>query len=359
MNKIFCYLVIAALLLVSLAIAQEVPEFVEDTTSIEPTYSEETDTQTIQGIRNAEFKSIPAEEVKESAASNIVITINSPSSWLISNKNVPFNITTNVHVENITFIDETTQPDRELILCQGGNACDLGYGNKSKKAIAFDDGSHKVRITARSKSTIPAVKYVSFTVDSKAPKKISQTPKSSGYTNGSINLFYVEANPFYKINDIDYFRDYVLSFKINDVTIGKYNYGYSWGYLPNQKVNATFKYNLASKNNQKISYSITIKDIANHTMTVSANNILVDTILPQFNFTPYYDVQKRRFNISVSEKVTLTYQDYSDMTWYSLCKKCLGSTKNMPFGPGDHTLKILAVDPAGNRVEQEISFPVP
>jgi hypothetical protein len=358
MNKIFCYLVIAALLLVSLAIAQEVPEFVEDTTSIEPTYSEETDTQTIQGIRNAEFKSIPAEEVKESAASNIVITINSPSSWLISNKNVPFNITTNVHVENITFIDETTQPDRELILCQGGNACDLGYGNKSKKAIAFDDGSHKVRITARSKSTIPAVKYVSFTVDSKTPKKVSLSPKSASSTNGmGFNLVFIEANPYYWVGNTNIFWKYV-TFKINGIQRYDYNYTFPVA-LENQKLNTSFFFNLQSLNGQKISYSVTISDIANHSMTVSASNVLVDTVLPKFNFMPYYDVQKRRFNISVSEKVTLTYQDYSDMTWYSLCKKCLGSTKNMPFGPGDHTLKILAVDPAGNRVEQEISFPVP
>ena len=245
---------------------------------------------------------------------------------------IPVNITLSPPYTEIYYTDESASRPKEKKLCDDCS----GYGNDKKKYISLKDGFHNLTFKAKSSQKSDIRTPVEIMVDSKEPKIKSTEPKNKGYTNGSFTVQYQDDNP--KKISLEYGTQRKIRsdcpFNPEDTT-----------------QECEFNVDVTPYNFATLSYRFIVEDIANHTDESKYLQIHADTISPVINNIGHsIDGSRVKFNISVSEAVTLEYYDHNEKrpTWRSLCKNCALYSKTKSFSGGQHTISIRATDNAGN-----------
>ena len=245
---------------------------------------------------------------------------------------IPVNITLSPPYTEIYYTDESASRPKEKKLCDDCS----GYGNDKKKYISLKDGFHNLTFKAKSSQKNDILTPVGIMVDSKEPKIKSTEPKNKGYTNGSFTVQYQDDNP--KKISLEYGTQRKIRsdcpFNPEDTT-----------------QECEFNVDVTPYNFATLSYRFIVEDIANHTDESKYLQIHADTISPVINNIGHsIDGSRVKFNISVSEAVTLEYYDHNEKrpTWRSLCKNCALYSKTKSFSGGQHTISIRATDNAGN-----------
>ena len=223
------------------------------------------------------------------------------------------------------------------------------FGFWSTRIMGFTEGFHELEFVAVFNEEKTVSQKISFFIDSKAPRILKTAPKRNSVTNGSdFSVEYTEDN-------------------VKEVLI-------SWNPVVNltdqcdesgENVLCGFDLDLTAFNGQEIEYQVNITDIANHTTSSNPTKVLVDTTVPVLTvISPTEDSEYGRrvpFNLSVSEKVKLEYNDNGG-AFNNLCNNCdsygLTGLKTKKFSVGNHDIIIRATDKAGNSDSEAVSFDV-
>ncbi len=266
---------------------------------------------------------------------NPIITLVTPlTNSIITDPNVPFNITLDGQVENLELFDNANKPKS---LCKNCN----GY----KKNVGFMDGHHDVKIKATDFGGNVNEKTISFTVDSRLPKVSSVIP--SGFTRGSFDLKYSEDNV--ELVKMYYKRTTEGSYTSSDFTICPSG--------SNQICTLTL--DLGAYDGQRINYYVAIEDVAGNIASSKVmENVMVDATTPALTVnnpvnTAY--ITRVPFDVQVNEMVA-SIDAFDNGVRSSLCTKCTTVVKEKTFQKGSHTLIIKATDFAGNTAQQTKTF---
>ena len=278
-------------------------------------------------------------EVDEGAC--LSIGVYSPTEGITNERRMLFNLTTDIEVDEITYIDYADRSPRWRILCRN---CDE-YGNIRERTKSFRDGEHNLSFRAVKDGNY-VEKNVSFFIDSRDPR-ISKTEPRSGFASGN---FYVE---FTELNPESLVLTYGNSLRNKSVDLSRcYESG---------RIKACDVYvNLSDFDGEEIGYWFTLNDTAGNSDESTHRTVSVDQTDPVIdNFDLTVDGRRVTFNISVTEQNfdEIEYMDNEDRRprWRTLCSRlrddiCLARKS---FTSGFHNLSINVTDEAGNYASRE------
>ncbi|MBI2499802.1 lamin tail domain-containing protein [Candidatus Woesearchaeota archaeon] len=261
-----------------------------------------------------------------------ILTVNSPASGNYGSNRVRFDINANIPGK-ITFKDN----DNEQVLC---NTCVT-----INKTLSLRDGYHNLTINVGNEEV-----NRSIFIDSKEPKIIKIMPKSKTYVNGTeLSVKYTE-DFLDNINILYGNGSLMFSTNLSNCESGR-------------NVVCAIDIDLSNFNGQAINFSFNVSDSI-RSINSKINTLFVDTTKPLIiiNF-PNNISQTRRvnFDLSVSEVVRgLSYIDFSDIrpSEKRLCRNCQYYNKTRSFNNGNHSLKFIVEDKAGNMGEANVNFTV-
>jgi len=218
-----------------------------------------------------------------------------------------------------------------------------GYADEK----TFTNGPHTLTVRATDYAGNIGYGFVSFTIDSRAPKIIKQLPRDKKYTNGTFTITYTEEN-------------------LKKITLFYKGASEDWKNQPSTSCPAgknkecNFYVDLTSYNGQQINYYFVAE---NHLLTSTSKTYTenVDTTVPEFTIaSPTPGDYSRRVLLKitgVTEDVKLEYSDKGG-TFRTLCSSCNSYENSKTFSDGPHTLLVRATDEAGNTRQHSVSFTV-
>jgi len=211
------------------------------------------------------------------------------------------------------------------------------------KAVTLNDGQHQVVVRATDPAGNKANDTITFWIDSIDPKIKDMLPNDKSYANGTFSIDVEELN-------------------LNEVKLHYKENGKDWATMTEHAGDCTnmgknvyrciFKAPLTMQG--ALQYYFEATDLATSVNSKTFNEI-VDTIKPTIVInklaTKNINDKNLMMNISISEPVTLTYQDLGMARSTQLCTKCTKYVGSKSFNYGHHELTIGATDPAGNHNE--------
>ncbi|MFH0978918.1 MAG: hypothetical protein V1837_06490 [Candidatus Woesearchaeota archaeon] len=289
-----------------------------------------------------------AQEIQSSEISVLVDTVApvitriSPQPSPYAEKAVLFDLTISEPV-TLTYIDNSIVKPVWKPLC---TKCSV-YGKK----VSFGEGNHTVTIKAVDPAGNVDTEYVSFFVDSLDPKIKKMLPKDKSYANGQFSV---------DVEDLN-LKVVILHYTESGSTEKQVQKSWNDCSLNNKLYTCTFNPTLTVQG--LLTYYFEVRDIAT-TVESKVFTETVDTIAPILAvYSPskssYID-RNIKFNVSISEPVTLDYTDLLSSTpkYMTLCQKCTKYIGSKPLSLGAHSLVIRATDPAGNVNEVTRSFTI-
>ncbi|MFH2020089.1 MAG: putative metal-binding motif-containing protein [archaeon] len=258
-----------------------------------------------------------------------------------SNTRLPFNLSS-TETADLVYIDQYDSTPREKRLC---SSC-----TKYERIVSLVNGFHNITFIARDRAGNTDTKHAEFFVDSAPPKISSITPRG-GFATGAFEVEYTEENcqeMIFKI--VGPLSTITKSMPCVSGTRVRATCGTGGA------VGASGFVDISQFENQTVSYTFIVIDIANNSQSKTVSNLLVDTVPP--TFSTFSAVQEGRyliFNITLGE--TVKYLKYTDPSFggqeRSLCGNCnsygTSSLANKYFSPGAHNVTVIAEDAAGNR----------
>ena len=220
------------------------------------------------------------------------------------------------------------------------------------RKLSFSEGSNDITIRATDSSNNVDQETRQFKVDSKKPRISKADPKNEKYGNGNFVIQYNEENLkkltlFYRTSQESEYQ----SLTTNECPSGK-------------KESCTI--NIPNLQNGVLYYYPEIEDIVGRLAVFREQKITIDLISPEITLdstltsSPLEFSKRLPLKLSVSEKVTLTYEDLNnlDLRPKTLCRSCNSYDRSLSFKPGNYNLKITAEDNAGNKDEQSLAFTI-
>lgn len=267
----------------------------------------------------------------------IQLIVYSPEQNKIYNtRRIPFNLTTNIEVDEITYMDLLARRPRERRLCRN---CDE-YGNSRKRTKNLREGNHSITFKAN-----PEVN-VDFFIDSKDPRIRKTLPRRNKYSNGSFIIEWQEDNMAQ------------INLHYGAQVLGRTDCPFDPG---ERKQICEFNVDLTNFDGRTLKYWFEIIDIADNEAKSRTTSFNVDTTSPEItklNFT----INRRRveFDVEVSEEVKLEYFDENARRsrWRIFCRNCDSYDRRKSFRSGEHNLLIRAMDKASNSDVREINFEI-
>jgi len=218
------------------------------------------------------------------------------------------------------------------------------------RGIRFDDGEQILTIKATDTKGNSAEDEISFFVDSKSPR-ISKTEPKKGYADGNFIVEFKEDNPVSLL--LKYGNGAMEEKEVNlgDCTEDR------------GKTTCTVYADLAAHDEQDIEYWFILEDIAGNIDISDPKQLKVDSTAPIINSIDYtIDGAKVYFTINVTE-LNIEEVGYIDLLdprgkEKRLCSKLDGGIceKKISLKDGPHEISIYAIDEAGNKVAQSVSF---
>ena len=316
------------------------------------------------GLHNFRVLIDPQNQIKETNETNnefsysfyvyepLDIFLVSPNQNIYFLRSIQFNLTTDMDVDELSYIDFSDSKPREIRLCINCNQS--GYSRRLVKS--FNDGYHNLSFIARQNNTI-ITKNISFLVDTIKPRIVRTSP-TRGFSNGVFNVEFREDNPRELIL---YYGNSVLRSKnisINQDCV-----------LDRTTYKCQVSTNLSEFNGQQISYWFSLKDIAGNQDTSRVNELDVDLTPPILNnpnsfWTQGTGVYRRyiyfNFNITEPNFDEVDYIDWDARTprQTRLCSNMRNGvcSTRKSFSSGSHNLTITILDDAGNSITKNIGF---
>ena len=270
------------------------------------------------------------------------MTINQPFNSSYNTRRIPFNISLTRNAD-LMFINENDRTPRLKNLCKN---CE-DYGKDRKKSQTLNDGWNNITIIATDEfGNIAEEKFLIY-IDSKSPKYSTIMPRRQSVTNGTgFSIKYSEENP---INITMFFNP--------NISFENCPYG--------RNVECSKNIDLSAFNGQEIEFYFELDDGVNKVITKNTS-VFVDTVSPNITVNSpsniSYNDLKVPFNITSSELSKIEYYDANDQSprWKTLCSRCssYGFNKEIikRLRLGSHDISFRAVDDAGNKDEEVVSF---
>lgn len=231
------------------------------------------------------------------------------------------------------------QEGRWVQLCRDTTECEEGE--------RFSDGSYNILIKAVNRDEDVDVEGpISFEIDSKKPRIVKTTPNRNSFVN-EIAEFVVKYTEDNLENITLYYGDDRILTKA-DCESGK-------------NKECTFEVSdLSDVEGQYQEYWFEIWDGFGNYDSSKKVDIKVDTTLPEELYSGF-TVNKRRvsfvFDILEVNFKEISYLDETDVNprWQRICSSLRDGlcSKSKNFSPGDHDLRIMVEDEAGNTIELE------
>ncbi|MDP2925708.1 MAG: hypothetical protein Q8N99_05025 [Nanoarchaeota archaeon] len=283
---------------------------------------------------------------------DIILTISYPININYSERSVIFNITSNVKLASLEYVNLNDKRPGYKRLCTKCNE----YGNSRVKRLTLLEGGNELIIKATDMYGNTNESSLKLFIDSKKPIVSFTSPTRNKYTNGS--NFYMK-----------YSEDNLVKVK---VLYGKDNENFEKDLSIECNVSGKdkvcyYSLNLTDIDTKKINYYINMSDPVRSIVTRPVE-IIVDTNPPIIEVkspvnSSNYGLEFRSgipFDITSNEKVRLEFFDKSSdsQRWISLCASCDNFLNRKRLSVGGHELIIRATDKAGNYAEKEIRFNV-
>jgi hypothetical protein len=303
-----------------------------------------------QGSINFYFKiedaATPVQSVEQTVMVDTVAPVLariSPQPTPYAEKTVPFTLTVNEPV-TLEYIDYKEARPKFKTLCK---ACTL-----YDRTVTFLDGNHSVEIRAIDNAGNHDSELVTFFVDSVDPKIKSMLPKDKGYTRGYFQAEIEEQN---LKNAVLYYKESGKAWKNSQKTGKQCN-------ISEKKNTFICEYSIALTAQGPLSYYFEASDPATSVQSKTFN-ITVDTVAPLIAVhspTVFTSLRNAKFNITVSEPVTLGYMDMTSISPRNtvLCTKCSKYFGSKMLALGPHDIFFTATDSAGNSAQVQRKFTI-
>ena len=217
------------------------------------------------------------------------------------------------------------------------------------RKVSFSEGSNDITFRATDKGNNFDEERITFMIDSKKPRISKAEPKK--YGNGEFKITYDEDNLkkstiFYRTS----LESEYSSTSTNECPSGK---------------KQTCTMNIPNLQNGDLYYYPEIEDIVGRLATAKEQKIIIDRVNPVLTLDQTLQTQPLTFTktlplkLTVSEKVTLTYQNLNDASNSKiLCKNCNSYDRSLTFRKGNYNLKMTATDNAGNVDQENLVFTI-
>ncbi len=220
------------------------------------------------------------------------------------------------------------------------------------RKISFQEGSNDITFRATDRGDNVDEERMQFQIDSKKPRISRAAPRNKKYGNSNFEISYSEENLksltiYYRTPEqIEY-----QSLSTNNCPSGR---------------RESCNINIPGLQDGDLYYYPEIEDIALRKAAFREQLITIDTISPELTLDSSLSGNDLTFQrrlplkLSVSEKVTLTYEDLNDprAREKTICRRCDSFDRLLTFRLGTHNLKITATDNAGNKDEQNLVFTI-
>lgn len=285
----------------------------------------------------------------------INLTVHSPIDTIYDTRRIPFNITSDMEVEKIEYINWNKNNPKARRLCRD---CDE-YGFDRKKTKILNENDNNITIIATDEFGFTHEKDILFFVDSKKPRISRTYPRRNKIVNGS--GFYIK----FKEDNLNAISITIESYNgtVNiPLDINACN-------LSRRYYECYYDIDLTGYDKKWVDYYFTVEDSINK-VDSRTTRVKVDTTKPELTIyspeTLVNDTYGRRvpFNITITEDVLLEYYDYNanNPKWRRLTSNRdeYGFTrkKTRSFKRGNQTIDIRATDKAGNFDIEQINFEV-
>ena len=263
---------------------------------------------------------------------NLILNVSSPINGNYGSNRVRFDIKTNIPGK-ISFIDNGEKENKLCTSCLNIN-----------KTFSLRDGQHNLTIKANGEQV-----NRSIFIDSDNPRIIKTLPKSKTYVNGTeFSVKYTEEF-LNSINVIYGNGSLMFSTNLNNCGSGR-------------NIICATDVDLSNFNGQAINFSFNVSDRIRG-VSSKISTLFVDTSKPIIDINSPNGNQNRnvRIDLGISEIARdLSYIDFNDIrpSEKRLCRNCQYYNKTRSFRVGDHLVKFIAEDRAGNKGDAIVNFTV-
>ncbi|MFA4953375.1 MAG: thrombospondin type 3 repeat-containing protein [Candidatus Pacearchaeota archaeon] len=286
---------------------------------------------------NSQNQTIYEYQTTENCSIPLFLVINSPQEEIYNNRRIYLNLSLNVILNKIEYMDNSDSRPHWSTLC-------INCNNYNKLKI-FSDGNHNLTFKGTSKNGQTIFNQTSFFIDSKDPQISSTKPSSNRYTNGSdFYIKYTEEN----LNK-------------TELILGGKTFTLSCPSGKNQECFSNL--DISDYNNLGTSYYFKLTDIAGNIDESRSTKIKVDTTSPKITKFGNWTIGRYAyFNLTINELNfdAVEYIDNSDSRprWKILCPTLKNNIcyKKVYFKTGNHNVIIRVLDEAGNSYIKEINF---
>ena len=265
-------------------------------------------------------------------STNLILNVSSPINGNYGSNRVRFDIKTNIPGK-ISFIDNGEKENKLCTSCININ-----------KTFSLRDGQHNLTIKANGEQV-----NRSIFIDSDNPRIIKTLPKSKTYVNGTeFSVKYTEEF-LNSINVIYGNGSLMFSTNLNNCGSGR-------------NIICATDVDLSNFNGQAINFSFNVSDRIRG-VSSKISTLFVDTSKPIIDINSPNGNQNRnvRIDLGISEIARdLSYIDFNDRrpSEKRLCRNCQYYNKTRSFRVGDHLVKFIAEDRAGNKGDAIVNFTV-
>lgn len=218
----------------------------------------------------------------------------------------------------------------------------------------FDEGLNQLMFRARDSVGNPGYYNVTFRVDSMVPK-IYKTNPSRGWANGEFDVEFKEENP---TNLVLHYGNDITGNRTKSIDLNSCEY--------NKKTICKTVVDLKDYDGEEMKYHFELTDIANNVDTSKPVTLSVDSTKPVINNNDLYTIDGKYvyFKVSVIEQnfdeIVYSYLDSRERLKESrLCSKLNNENiceKRVSFKEGNHDIKLIVRDEAGNEEIRDLSF---
>jgi len=286
----------------------------------------------------------------EKLVSDLELFVNSPLEQIYNQRRFSVNVSTNIIVEEIEYIEWWDNNPRWRRLCRN---CDE-YGMFRNKKKSFNQGWNNVSFKATDFLGFSVEKNVLFFVDSRNPD-IDKTYPRRGFADGNFIVEFEELNP---VNLTIFYGNDSQQIDINLSCVQDERH--------EDEYECNFFVNLSEYNNKEIEYYVYLEDIAGNFDISRERDIqidMTDPIINEINFT--IDRKRVEFEINITELNFdgVYYIDWNDRRPRErrLCRRLDDDgicSKKKTFRYGEHNLTIIALDGAFNNATENLFFEI-
>lgn len=274
------------------------------------------------------------------------LTVNSPEEFVYDSRRVPFNLTTTIEVEEISYINFDDSRPRERTICRN---CDE-YGNERRRTKTLNEGRNEIMFIAVDEFDNRKEKNVTLFVDSRDPRIRSYEPER-GFASGNFSVEFDELNPealSLHYGNLDDFRTYNVNLTSDCVLDRRYE--------------CSVWVDLTDYDEQEIEYYFNLTDIAKNNDQSRKTDLDVDMTDPIVNsFSFERDGRRINFVFNITE-INFDEVNYIDSSEDRPREKTLCSRldegiceKRLSLSDGQHEIEFEILDGAGNMVMRNAS----